>query len=158
MLRQVARQLDDWIAARNRESRSEGLPTIHPCHIRLFGQTALLETGVRLTLAATRDVDVTADYESAVEAEFRRLLKSKGRELDPLGHEIWMPKETQYSVLYAGQSVELTVADPEAVLVSKALKAPEKNRALLVEYLARGPSKRFLTLSKKYRVNLEQFV
>jgi len=158
MLRQVARQLDDWIAAQNREARREGLPTIRSCHIRVVGQTALLEVGVPLTLVATRDVDVTADYESAVEAEFRRLLRMKGRELNPLGHEIWMPRETRYSMLHAGRSVELSVADPEAVLVSKALKAPDKNLALIIEYLARGPSTRFLTLAKKYRINLEQFL
>jgi hypothetical protein len=86
------------------------------------------------------------------------LLKTQGRDLDALGHEIWMPKETKYSVLYAGQWVGLSVADAESVLLSKALKAPDKNRALLVEYLAGGPSARFLALAKKYRVDLEQFL
>jgi hypothetical protein len=54
--------------------------------------------------------------------------------------------------------VEAFVADPDAVLVSKALKAAEKNRALVTEYLAKGASERFFDLARKYRVDLEQFV
>lgn len=34
----------------------------------------------------------------------------------------------------------------------------EKNSALLTEYLASGPSTRFVTLAEKYDVDLEQFV
>ena len=158
MLRQVIEQLDDFIAGQNREARAEGTRLVKPCRIRLLGQAALLELGTPLTLAATNDVDVYADYEYAVEAEFRRLLKKQGKDLDPLGHEIWMPAETEYSVHYAGRFVELSVADSDAVLVSKGLKAPVKNRLILVEYLARGASERFLRLAKKYRLNLEQFV
>ncbi|HEY6561161.1 MAG TPA: hypothetical protein VI072_28005 [Polyangiaceae bacterium] len=123
-----------------------------------MGQTALLEAQLPLALVATRDVDVKADYEFAVESEFKRLLSLKGRALDPLGHEVWMPRETRYTALYAGRSVDLSIADAECVLLSKALKAPAKNRVLILEYLASGPSERFLTLAKKYRVNLEQFL
>lgn len=57
-----------------------------------------------------------------------------------------------------GALVRLLVADPEAVLVSKALKAPSKNLALLTEYLAFGASQRFIDLAHRYNVNLEQFV
>jgi hypothetical protein len=158
MLIEVAEQLDDFIAAKNREARADGTRLFKPCRIRLLGQTALLEAGAPLTLAATNDVDVYADFEFAVEAEFRRLLKKRDKDLDPLGHEVWMPRETEYSVLYAGRFVELSVADSDAVLVSKGLKAPVKNRQILVEYLALGPSDRFFTLAKKYRLNLEQFL
>jgi hypothetical protein len=122
-----------------------------------MGQTALLEAHLPLALVATRDVDVKADYEFSVESEFKRLLRLKGRDLDPLGHEVWMPRETQYTALYAGRSVELSIADAECVLLST-LKAPAKNRVLILEYLASGPSERFLALAKKYRVNLEQFL
>ena len=131
---------------------------ISTCRIRLLGQAALLEAGTPLTLAATNDVDAYADYEFAVEAEFRRLLQAEGKDLDTPGHEIGMPKETEYSVIYSGRYVELSVADSDAVLVSEGLKAPAKNRLILVEYLARGPSDRFVKLAKKYRLNLEQFV
>lgn len=54
--------------------------------------------------------------------------------------------------------MELSIAEPEAVLVSKALKAPDKNRVLITDYLAHGPSPRFLALAEKYHVDLEQFL
>lgn len=158
MLRDVAEKLDDWVAARNREAFEEGLPSIPLSTIKVLGQTALLESGVALTLAATYDVDTYADYPHAVEKEFARLLGTVGRELDPVGHEVWMPPETRYIDFYRGRFVRVLLADPEAILLSKALKAPLKNRQLIVEYLALGASDRFLELAKKYQLDLEQFL
>lgn len=157
MLREVAELLDAWIIDRNLERRQQGMPGYHPCRIQVLGQAALLESGLPLHLAATKDVDVRADFEHAVELGFRRLLEARGRELDPLGHEAWMPKETTYTPLYAGRWVTLSIAEPEAVLVSKASKAPSKNRPLITEYLAKGASPRFLELCRRYAVDLEQF-
>jgi len=158
VLVRVIQRLDDWVLEQTLLARADGLPALKPCSIRLLGQTALLEAELPLTLAATKDVDVRADYQDSVRREFERLLALEGRELDPLGHEIWMPVETRYSELYAGKFVRLLLAEPEAVLVSKALKAPRKNGPLLTEYLARGASERFLELVSAYAVDLEQFL
>lgn len=158
MLVSMAEALDMWIVARNLEARAEGTPPLAACEIKLLGQTALLEQNAPLTLANTNDIDVRANYAHVVEQEFRRLVEREGKELDPAGHEIWMPRETRYTVLFRGDRVTLLVADVEAVLVSKALKAPAKNRTLLTEYLAKGASKRFLDMAKKYGVDLEQFL
>lgn len=46
----------------------------------------------------------------------------------------------------------------DALLISKALKAPHKNRALIIEYLARGATARFMRLAAKYKLDLESFV
>lgn len=80
-----------------------------------------------------------------------------GRELDPVGHEV-MPPETRYTDFFRGRFVRVLLADPEAILLSKALKAPARNRQLIVEYLALGASDRFLELAQKYRLDLEQFL
>jgi hypothetical protein len=158
MLREVAEQLDHWAVARNASDRAEGLLALKPCRIRLLGQMALFELDVELPLAATNDVDVYADCDHAVQQEFARLLSLKGKTLDPLGHEIWMPRETQYRTLFRGELVHLQVADVESVLVSKALKAPQKNGPLITAYLASGPSDRFMRLARAHRVDLEQFL
>ncbi len=166
MLREVARKLDDWVAARNRKAQEEGLPRFSGTTIKVLGQTALLEAGVALTLAATNDVDayadyphaIDADYPHAIESEFRRLVAEVGRELDPLGHEVWMPRETRYEEFFKGRFIRVLLAEPDAILLSKALKAPAKNRPLILEYLAAGPSERFLELTRKYRLDLEQFL
>jgi len=68
-----------------------------------------------------------------------------------------MPSETRCTVAFSGKLVQLMLAEPEAILVSKALKAPAKNRALMTEYLAIGPTDRFWELAKKYAVDLEAF-
>jgi len=158
VLREVARRLDEFVIERNLEAREAGLPLTKPSVIRVMGQTALIEAGVKLTLAATRDVDCTFDLESGVEREFRRLVALEGRELEPLGAEIWMPSETAYEPLYEGRFVTVLIADADAVLLSKALKAPAKNRALITEYLARGASQRFMDLAAKYSLDLEVFL
>lgn len=158
MLSKIAQKLDYWIVAQNLEAQTEGLPLLRPCRIRVLGQMALLEGSAPLPLTVTNDVDVYADYAYAIECEFRRLLEQEGKSLDPSGNEVWMPRETQYSTLFKGRYVTLQIADPESVLLSKALKAPIKNRSLLTEYLARGSDKRFLTMAEKYKLDLEQFL
>ena len=158
MLTEIARKLDDCVAEHNAQAKSGGWAQLRPCTIKLLGQMALMEAGVKLALAATKDVDVYADYDHAVEKEFARLLAAVGYELDPVGHEVWMPHETRYTQVFKGRFVQLLLADADAVLLSKALKAPAKNGPLIVEYLAQGASDRFLALARKYHLNLEQFL
>ena len=86
MLRDVFRQLDEWIARENADARAQGLPTDKACQVRVLGQTALLEAKVSLSLAATQDVDVYATWSSKVERHFAGLLRREGKHLDPLGH------------------------------------------------------------------------
>jgi len=86
------------------------------------------------------------------------LLKAEGKILDPDWQQIWMPEETEYDNFYRGKFVTALIAQPEYVLISKALKAPAKNRALIVEYLANAASKKFETLAEKYKVDLGQFL
>jgi hypothetical protein len=155
---EIAEQLDAWVVERNVELRAAGVRGLPPCTIHLLGQSALFEVRALLQLAVTNDVDVYANYVHAVEVEFRRLLGERGKQLDPVGNEVWMPKETTYAVLFSGAFVTLKVAEVEAILVSKALKAPHKNRALIVEYLASGATERFMSLARKYRVDLESFL
>ncbi len=158
MIRGIAERLDEWVTQTNLEAQAEGMRRLPPCHIRVLGQTALLEVGSGLSLLATSDVDVYADYEYPIEVEFKRLLRLEGKELDPVGHKIWMPRETEYVRLFQGRFIRLSVADPDAVLISKSARAPDKNRSLLTEYLASGASQRFLSLATQYKVDLERFL
>jgi ribosomal protein L17 len=43
-------------------------------------------------------------------------------------------------------------------LISKAKKAPIKNKNLIIEYIGNKPSKLFFDLAKKYEVRLEDFL
>lgn len=157
-LAEIFLALDQWVAGENAQARAEGTPAYKRCSVRVLGQSALWAAGVDLALTVTQDLDAYGDYEWAVQQELERLLRAKGKVLDPHGHEVWMPRETRYDTLYQGTFVEALVADIDAVLISKALKAADKNRALVTEYLAKGASERFFELARKYRVDLEQFV
>jgi len=158
MFAELMKRLDRWVEAANEAASAEGMLTIRPCTIRLLGQTALIEAGVELTLIATKDVDVYADFDWGVRKELERLLASRGLVLDPLGEEVWMPRETEYVLAHEGRWITGHIAEPDFVLISKALKASEKNRPLIIELLAKGPSERFLALAERYELDLEQFL
>ncbi len=127
------------------------------CSIQVVGQTALLEAKLDLHLAATADVDVHHQIEYVFRKKFEELLKEKGKFLDPVGHEAWMPEETKYKTIFNGRHVEGSIAEAEYILISKALKAPQRNKTLIAEYLASHPTELFYTLAKKYNVRLEDF-
>ena len=69
-----------------------------------------------------------------------------------------MPDETEYQMFYKGQCMDGFLAHPDDILISKALKAPQRNRNLMISYLAQGASKKFLNLVKKYHLDLKRFV
>ncbi len=158
ILVQLFRALDQWVAKGNVRARAEGTLPYERCTIRVLGQAALSAADLDLTLTITQELDAYADFEWAVQQELERLLAKEGKVLNPHGREVWMPRETRYGPFYEGRHVEVLVADADAVLISKAFKAPEKNKALITEYLAKGASERFFELAQKYEVDLEQFV
>lgn len=158
MIKKIFEKLDRWIGEQNAERVEEGMLSMSACEIKVIGQTALIEAEVSLHVPATMDVDVFANYEDPVRRKFAALLKAKGKELDPVGHEAWMPKETKYEVFFTGKWLKAYLAKPEYVLLSKAMKAPKKNRALIVEYLASEPPAIFFELAKKYNVDLDHFL
>jgi hypothetical protein len=141
-----------------RDARAAGLAPIKACEFKIVGQTALLHSALQLSLAATADVDVFTDAHFVVKAKLNELLQAIGLELDPLSDEIWMPEETRYDALFSGTLVKAAYAQAIYVLVSKACKAPEKNRTLLRAYLAGDPSEDFVRLCHKYGADLSRLV
>src|SRR5258708_32618434 len=124
MLREMAGKLDNWVAAQNAQARVGGWAQLRPCTIKVLGQIALMETGVKLTLAATKDVDVYADYDNSIEREFVRLLAAAGHEPDPVGPEIWSPRATRHPNLKAARVAERALANPHAPRRRKRPTAP----------------------------------
>ncbi len=155
MLLKLFIKLDRLVHEENLERRNLGTFEINSSEIKIVGQMALMEAGLDLNLAATQDVDafVKADY--WVQKRFENLLVEIHKVYDDESEFIWMPAETAYRVLFAGKWVTAKVAEPEYVLVSKALKAPRKNKNLIVEYLAKGASPRFWELAQKYCLDLD---
>lgn len=154
MLDDIFASLDVWLSQEADASRHEGTLPLRACEFKIVGQTALLQASLGLSIAATADVDAFTDAEYVVKVKLNELLRVVGLELDPLSDEIWMPKETRYTPFFKGVMVEASRAEPVHVLVSKALKAPEKNKTLLRAYLAGEPTPEFFELCEKYKVDL----
>ncbi len=154
----LARKLDAEVASIAKEATAEGLSVPRHTRFTILGQMALLVSEAQLPLLATIDVDAQVRGEYATLQIWKRLLEKEGLEHDPLADEIWMPTETQTEVLFRGAHVEFVVATVDYVLVSKALKAPDKNKALLAEYIRRGGSDRFFSLAEKYQIDLARFI
>lgn len=158
MLKNVFALLDKWMDEENAERVEAGMLSMSACEIKVIGQTALVEAEVSLHVPATMDVDVFANYEDSVRRKFASLLKERGKELDPVGHEAWMPAETEYELFFEAKWLKAYLALPEYILLSKAKKAPRKNRALITEYLASDPPAHFFDLAKKYKIDLDSFL
>ena len=158
MIIKIFKTLDSWTVNANKEAVSNSWPAIAPFYIKVLGQTALLEAKIELNITATMDVDVYANYQHPVKNEFERLLREQGRCLDPDSEKIWMPTETEYVQIFTGRLLTGFIAKNEYVLISKALKAPKKNNSLIVEYIAKGPSKLFMQLANKYKLDLKEFI
>jgi hypothetical protein len=158
MLFKIFEKLDQEIMKLNVEFRAEGSSEIPKFQIKILGQSALIESNIALALNSTIDIDAYADFIWVAREKFCEILKENNLVFDELSNEIWMPDETKYISLYEGQFVNGFYAEPEYVLLSKALKAPEKNKNLIVQYISIGPTQIFLDLCKKYHVNLEDFL
>lgn len=158
MLYKIFEELDHKILTTNQELRAEGALEIPHFFIKVLGQTALIEASIELNLFATVDVDAYANFNWLAKSLFSEVLSKYGLFYDELSSEIWMPKETEYLSYFKGKSFESYLARAEYILLSKLLKAPEKNRILLLEYLAKGASDLFLNLCAQYQVDLEDFL
>ncbi len=158
MLLEVFRKLDCWLDEENHRRGAEGITPFSKTTIKVVGQAALIEAQVDLHLVATADVDAFTQADWIITQKLNELLGQFGRHWDPHSSEVWMPVETEYDVLLNTQQMEASLAQADYILLSKALKAPNKNRNLITEYLAKGASERFFALCKIYGVNLEKFV
>ena len=142
----------------NRELREEGALEIPRFFIKILGQTALIEARLDLTLFATLYIDAYANFNSYAKTLFSKLLEKHGLFYDELSNEIWMPVETEYKLIFKGETFDGFLAKPEFVLLSKLLKAPDKNRNIIIEYLSKGPADLFMSLCKHYEINLKEFL
>lgn len=156
----ILKDLETHIVALNKERALESLRMVPLVEIVLLGQMSLLinpEINTSLNLVATRDVDALLKAEWSIKKRFLEILKHYGFEYDELSSEIWLPKETTFSTFYDSDYLVCKRIDPLYALVSKAVKAPEKNRILIRAALAKYGEELAL-LIRKYEGDLEYFV
>jgi hypothetical protein len=138
-LLEIFQELDRKISTMNQERDRDGAPQLSRAKIRLLGQMSLLvveKLSVTLSLAQTGDLDALLTMEYVVKEELKRLLKKHGLVYDEDSYLIWVPPQSQFNLFYDSKNVLVESIDPESALVSKALKAPDKNKQLIQDAIA----------------------
>jgi hypothetical protein len=160
-LKTLFSELNVTVEKIDRERRAEGLLPIPKAKVQLLGQMSLLsndKVSPLLSLAQTGDLDALLRMEHVVKVELKRLLQKHGLIYDEDSSLIWIPPGAMFEALFDLDHVTVESIDPESALVSKAVKAHEKNKQLIREAIA---SDAFPTLVDRILANggkLENFV
>ena len=153
-------KLDERIKALNRERREEGMLGATKVEVRLLGQMSLLvnqEAAATLSLAQTADLDAFLLIDSFVKDEFKKILAEEGLVYDEDSHLIWIPEGAHFDKVFSFQNILVLSVDPESALVSKAVKAPQKNKQLIREAIASGAFPKLVDRILSSGGDLEQF-
>ncbi len=138
-LRKIFEMLDLEIAQLNRDRREDGSPLISKASVKILGQMSLLtndEVAAHIDLFETADLDAFLETEFVVMKKLRELLATAGLIYDESSSDIWIPPNSRFEPLFDFTNIRVDRLDGESVLVSKAIKAKEKNRMLIQEAIA----------------------
>jgi hypothetical protein len=106
---------------------------------------------------ATVDFDEHLIGEPPLEDLFKKVLREHGLSYDEQSRYIWLPKETEYETLYSSEILLVTSPLPIYLIVSKAVKAPEKNKSLVRDAIVMYGDE-LLHLLEKYEVPIHFFL
>lgn len=160
-LKSIFERLNVRIAELNQERRSEGMLGATGVEIRLLGQMCPLadpRISAVLHLAQTADVDAFLQMDSFVKEELKKLLAEAGLFFDEDSTLVWIPEGATFEPLFSLPNLTVLALDPESALVSKAVKAPEKNKVLIREALASGQFAKLADRILKAGGKLERFL
>lgn len=145
-LENLFQRLNLKIEGINQERRVDGLIPVSKAKVQLLGQVSLLadeKVSSILTLAMTGDLDAFIRMDEVVKSELKEALKERGWVYDEDSYLIWIPPGAYFIKLFDLDHILVESIDPESALVSKAVKAPVKNKLLIREAIA---SDKFPTL------------
>jgi hypothetical protein len=149
ILLKIFTELNEQIRIENHERKDSGVPPIGRATVTVLGQVSLLaqpELTSQLHLAQTGDLDAQMKCEHFVKSALKKILPKYQMIYDDDSPLIFIPEGSHFSHLGKFDWIDLKVIDPESALVSKAVKAPGKNKNLIREALA---SDKFPQLAKR---------
>lgn len=154
-------ELNQRVSELNDENRNEGVMTHKKSQVTLLGQMSLMvdeKVSAQLSLAQTADLDAFLKTEFVIKVELKKILLKYGYVYDEDSPLIWIPPGATFVDLFDFDLVSVNALDAESALVSKAVKAPQKNKHLVQDALA---SNLFVNLADRIVANdgkLENFV
>lgn len=151
----IFRELNDRITIENAERDETGALKLRPVEVRILGQITLLanELVARvLPLQMTNDLDAVIEQTQGFVTKVLKeeILPKHGLELDNDSALVWIPPGSTYVDFWDSKYVRVKLLDPESALVSKAIKAKEKNKVLIIDAIA---SEHFPNLVRRIQEN-----
>ena len=135
----VFKLLENQIQVENRDRLISGSPAISRSRIEILGQTSLLiqpELTYGLSLAQTGDLHAVLRADHFVKQSLKKILPTYEFIYDEDSPLIFIPEQSRFFPFLNLSMLEVVVIDPESALVSKAVKAPEKNIQLIRQAIA----------------------
>ena len=91
-----------------------------------------------LNLIQTGDMDAEVQMDYFTKNKLMELLEANGLVYDEDSHLIWIPENAKAIDLFKFKNIEVKLIDAESIFVSKAVRAPQKNRQLIRQAIASG--------------------
>ena len=91
-----------------------------------------------LNLIQTGDMDAELQMDYFTKNKLMELLEANGLVYDEDSHLIWIPENAKAIDLFKFKNIEVKLIDAESIFVSKAVRAPQKNRQLIRQAIASG--------------------
>jgi len=133
-LKDLVHKFEQIIDSENERRKIDGLDPHQQLEVTILGQFSLFlhpEIAQALNPTATLDLDAWVKGAAVPRSIFERLVREAGFKYDDKSEFIWVPDESKYKIIYQSPLLLCKAIDPFYALVSKAVKAPEKNRILL---------------------------
>lgn len=131
---EIIEELEILLVRENLERQTLRTPPFNKSVITVLGQMSLLldkTASTFLPLMSTADLDAIIKGDPIVRKCLLDILKLKGLRLDDLSSEIWIPEDAIFLEYYNSDLIKINYIDPISALISKAIKAKEKNRYLV---------------------------
>jgi hypothetical protein len=138
LLAKLISALEEEIDLLNIERQIDDLLRLKKIHLKILGQSALLlnkEILDKWIITQTRDFDAIIEGDWTNRSLIKRALNKVGLVYDDLSKEVWIPPNSTFVSLYESNQIKLEALDPFFVLLSKAVKAPDKNQELISQAL-----------------------
>lgn len=135
----LSNALQNRLSRLNLEREKDGLPRLSTLKVKILGQMALSlnnKASNLLHIAQTLDVDAWLEGDFSARNAFKDIIKEIALVYDELSSEIWIPDNAKFEKIIESPELVIEILDPIAALTSKAVKAPNKNKILIVEALA----------------------
>lgn len=141
LMEKIFTALNQAVELENLQRLKEGTLTIPKSEILLFGQMSLMlneSVAANLNLVQTADMDAKLRMDYFTKNKLLELLEANGLVYDEDSHLVWIPENARTIEWLMLKNIEVKLMDAESTLVSKAIRAPQKNKQLIRQAIASG--------------------